>query len=83
MNEDDVLVALENGTLASCALDVFEMEPVGNNPLLQHEHFHGTPHIGAATHEAQSRIGTEMAELLIDFFDGNTPKSVVNRAVLE
>jgi D-3-phosphoglycerate dehydrogenase len=83
VNEADVLVALENGTLASCALDVFEVEPAGNNPLLQHENFHGTPHIGAATHEAQGRIGFEMADLLNEFFDGNIPQSVVNRAVLE
>jgi D-3-phosphoglycerate dehydrogenase len=83
VNEDDALLALENGTLSSCALDVFEIEPVGNHPLLQHENFHGTPHIGAATQEAQVRIGFEMADLLIDFFAGEIPKSVVNRAVLE
>ncbi len=83
VNENDVLTALENGTLSSCALDVFEVEPVGNHPLLQHANFHGTPHIGAATHEAQARIGFEMADLIIDFFAGGIPHSVVNRAVLE
>jgi D-3-phosphoglycerate dehydrogenase / 2-oxoglutarate reductase len=83
VNENDVLSALENGTLSSCALDVFEIEPVGNSPLLQHVNFHGTPHIGAATFEAQARIGFEMANLLIEFFAGQTPKSVVNRTVLE
>lgn len=83
VDEAAVLSALEDGTLASCALDVFEVEPVGDSPLLQHPNFHGTPHIGAATLEAQARIGTEMAELLIGHFNGETPKSVVNRAVLE
>ena len=83
VNESDVLIALENGTLSSCALDVFEVEPAGGNPILQHENFHGTPHIGAATHEAQARIGFEMADLLIGFFAGQVPDSVVNRAVLE
>ena len=83
VSEADVLVALENGTLTSCALDVFEVEPAGDNPLLQHENFHGTPHIGAATQEAQSRIGFEMADLLIGFFNDEIPQSVVNRAVLE
>ena len=83
VNENDALLALEDGTLSSCALDVFEVEPAGENPLLQHENFHGTPHIGAATQEAQARIGFEMADLLIDFFEGKIPGSVVNRAVLE
>jgi D-3-phosphoglycerate dehydrogenase len=82
VNETDALEALESGVLASCALDVFETEPVGENPILQHPNFHGTPHIGAATYEAQARIGFEMADLLICFFNGETPKSVVNRAVL-
>lgn len=82
VNEQDALEALENGRLSSCALDVFEVEPAGDNPILKHPNFHGTPHIGAATVEAQNRIGFEMAELLIGFFNGETPQSVVNRAVL-
>ena len=82
VNEKDALDALENGRLSSCALDVFEVEPAGDNPILQHSNFHGTPHIGAATVEAQNRIGFEMAELLIGFFNGETPQSVVNRTVL-
>ncbi|MEC8978666.1 MAG: hydroxyacid dehydrogenase [Candidatus Thermoplasmatota archaeon] len=82
VNEDDVLQALENGTLRSCALDVFESEPETTHGLLQHPNFHGTPHIGAATYEAQARIGLEMANLLIDFFNGVTPQSVVNKSVI-
>jgi phosphoglycerate dehydrogenase-like enzyme len=82
VNEDEVLKALEDGTLSSCALDVFENEPETTHPILQHPNFHGTPHIGAATHEAQARIGFEMANLIIAFFNGDTPKSVVNRDVL-
>ena len=83
VNEDDVLQALEDGTLKSCALDVFEIEPETTHGLLQHPNFHGTPHIGAATYEAQARIGLEMANLLIDFFSGITPRSVVNKSVLD
>lgn len=82
VDETAVLEALNNGTLASCALDVFEVEPAIENPLLNHPHFHGTPHIGAATKEAQQRIGFEMADLIIDFFNGTTPNSVVNKSVL-
>ena len=82
VSEDDALSALEDGTLTSCALDVFENEPQIDHPILQHPNFHGTPHIGAATHEAQHRIGVEMADLLIKYFNGVTPHSVVNRDIL-
>ena len=82
VNEDDVLIALNKGILSSCALDVFEKEPQINHPLLQHPRFHGSPHIGASTQEAQKRIGFEMANLLIDYFNDITPKSVVNKDVL-
>ena len=82
VDEDAALAALNSGQLSSCALDVFEIEPAGEHPIIQHPNFHGTPHIGAATKEAQSRIGFEMADALIEFFDGNTPNSVVNRDVL-
>ncbi|MEE3083796.1 MAG: hydroxyacid dehydrogenase [Candidatus Thermoplasmatota archaeon] len=83
VDEVAVLAALESGQLSSCALDVFEVEPVDDNPLIQHPAFHGTPHIGAATKEAQHRIGIEMADLLIGYFSGTTPESVVNRDVLQ
>ena len=71
--------ALSSGVLTSAALDVFEQEPVDpNHPLLQLEHFHGTPHIGAATKEAQARIGLEMASLLIECLDGGKPSTSLN-----
>ena len=83
VDEKAVLDALESGQLVSASLDVFENEPTtADNRLLLHPGFQGTPHIGAATSEAQARIGFEMAELLIDFFSGRTPKSVLNRDVL-
>jgi D-3-phosphoglycerate dehydrogenase len=82
VDEEATLAALESGQLASAALDVFEVEPAGGNPLLQHANFHGTPHIGAATKEAQGRIGEEMSKLLIDFLDGRRPASALNPEVL-
>ena len=78
VDEDAVLNALNSGDLTSAALDVFEVEPALENPLVQHPNFHGTPHIGAATLEAQARIGEEMETLLIDFFQGNRPHSALN-----
>lgn len=82
VDEEAALDALESGVLASVALDVFEVEPAGDNPLLQHRNFHGTPHIGAATLEAQARIGQEMAALIIDFLEGRKPKSILNPEVI-
>ncbi|MDP6334396.1 MAG: hydroxyacid dehydrogenase [Candidatus Poseidoniaceae archaeon] len=82
VDEVAVLNALESGALSSVALDVFEVEPVVDNPLLNHRNFHGTPHIGAATYEAQARIGQEMAALIIDFLKGRKPKSILNPEVI-
>ena len=73
-----MLEALELGILTSAALDVFEIEPAIGNPLLQHEGFIGSPHIGAATLEAQSRVGLEMVNSLLTYFDDNTPTSAIN-----
>ncbi len=78
VNEDAVLSALESGQLSSAALDVFEVEPPDGNPLLDHADFHGSPHIGAATLEAQDRVGEEMAGLLVDYFNGIRPSSAIN-----
>jgi D-3-phosphoglycerate dehydrogenase len=68
INEDDLLVAITNGTVASCALDVFENEPNPRKELLSNEKIACTPHVGAATLEAQDRIGEELATLIIEAF---------------
>ena len=66
VDEDALLSALEDGTVTSAALDVFEFEPLPKDySLTRHENFHGTPHIGAATKEAQDRIGSELANQII------------------
>ena len=78
VDEASVLSALESGQLSSAALDVFEIEPPDKNSLLAHDNFHGSPHIGAATLEAQNRVGEEMAELLVDYFSGKIPSSAIN-----
>ncbi len=77
VDEGDVFSCLESGDLTSAALDVFEVEPALDNPLLQHPNFHGTPHIGAATLEAQTRIGEEMVGLILDHFAGKRPHSAL------
>lgn len=68
INEDDLLTALASGKVANVALDVFENEPTPRKDLLEHELIASTPHIGAATVEAQGRIGEELAEKIIATF---------------
>ena len=70
--------ALVSGKLSSLALDVFDIEPLGDSLLLELENFHGSPHIAASTIEAQERVGTEMASLLIEFFEDGKPSYSVN-----
>jgi D-3-phosphoglycerate dehydrogenase len=61
VDETALASALENGKLGGAALDVFVNEPTPNADLLKVEKLALTPHIGAATSEAQDRIGTELA----------------------
>ena len=80
VDEDAALEALESGQLSSLALDVFEHEPVDpSSPLLQHKNFHGTPHIGAATIEAQRRVGLDIVDAVLTVLDGGMAETTVNR----
>ena len=62
INEVALLEALDNGKVLFAGLDVFENEPTPEIQILMHPKISLTPHIGAATEEAQDRIGTELAE---------------------
>ena len=62
INEDDLKEAISRGIVAAAALDVFENEPNPDASLTSHESIACSPHIGAATVEAQDRIGTELAD---------------------
>ena len=68
IDENDLLVALEEGVIGGIALDVYENEPNPRKDLLNHPKIACTPHIGAATLEAQDRIGEELAQLIIGQF---------------
>jgi D-3-phosphoglycerate dehydrogenase / 2-oxoglutarate reductase len=65
IDETDLIEGLTSGKIAHAALDVFENEPVPNKAILLNPKISLTPHIGAATEEAQERIGIELAELII------------------
>jgi D-3-phosphoglycerate dehydrogenase len=65
MDEAALVQAIESGKVAGAALDVFENEPKPEIQLLMNSGLSLTPHTGAATNEAQDRIGTELAEQII------------------
>jgi len=65
LDEDALLAALETGKVSFAALDTFENEPTPAIKLLMNERISLSPHIGAATNEAQERIGEELAEQII------------------
>jgi D-3-phosphoglycerate dehydrogenase len=62
INEVALVKAIESGKVARAALDVFEKEPQPEVQLLMNSALSLTPHTGAATNEAQDRIGVELAE---------------------
>ena len=66
IDEVALVEALANGKVAKAALDVFENEPTPEIQLLMNPDLSLTPHIGAATGEAQDRIGTELASQIIE-----------------
>jgi D-3-phosphoglycerate dehydrogenase len=83
IDETALLQGLEQGVISSAALDVFESEPVSANyALIQHDNFHGTPHIGAATLEAQARVGRDIANAIMTVLSGEECETTVNKHLL-
>lgn len=69
IDEAALVAALDNGKLRGAALDVFEKEPVANEAVINNPKISLTPHIGAATVEAQERIGEEIVHIVNEFFN--------------
>ena len=66
VNEDALLQALDSGIVKMAALDVYESEPTKDERIFTHNLISLTPHIGASTIEAQSRIGNETIEVILE-----------------
>ncbi len=64
VDEAALLAALESGKVRAAGLDVYADEPTSNKALYSHPMVSCTPHIGAATVEAQKRIGAEIVEII-------------------
>lgn len=69
IDEVALIAALESGKLSFAGLDTFENEPKPAIKVLMNQRVSLTPHIGAATSEAQDRIGTELASQIIEILN--------------
>lgn len=78
IDEADLLEALESGHVAGAALDVFEVEPPTNNPLVDHPLVIATPHLGASTKEAQLNVAAQVSEEVLQFAKGLPVMSSIN-----
>ena len=73
IDEDALAVALGSGQVAGAALDVFEQEPPASSPLFALPNVVLTPHLGAATAEAQERAALMAAEAVRAYLSGGAP----------
>jgi D-3-phosphoglycerate dehydrogenase len=79
VDETALLEALKSGQAAGAALDVFvEEPPPRDHPLLKLDNLIATPHLGAATGEAQVQVAVDIAKQVADFLVDGTIRHAVN-----
>ena len=78
IDEEALLAALESGRVAGAALDVHAQEPPTDWRVAKHPRVVATPHVGAATAEAQERVGTDIAVQVRDYLKGGLIQHAVN-----
>lgn len=77
--EASLLEALQSGKVAGAALDVFETEPLAtDHPFRTMENVIMTPHLGAATSEAQENVAKDVAEQIVDVLTGKMIRNAAN-----
>ncbi len=70
--------AIRSGHVAGAALDVFDNEPANDSPLFQLDNVVCTPHLGAATTEAQENVALQIAEQMSDFLLSGAVSNAIN-----
>ncbi len=80
INEQDVTDAVKSGKIAGAAFDVYTSEPpADDNPILSiDENIVITPHLGASTAEAQTKVGLAIAQQIVDFLVNGVVNNAVN-----
>ena len=78
VDEAAIRVALDSGQVAGAAFDVFSSEPATENPLFGHPNVVCTPHLGAATTEAQENVALQVAEQMADYLLTGAISNAVN-----
>src|SRR5262249_32819588 len=78
VDEDALRAALDSGHVSGAAFDVFTEEPATNNPLSGHANVVCTPHLGAATTEAQENVALQIAEQMSDYLLRGAISNAVN-----
>jgi D-3-phosphoglycerate dehydrogenase len=78
VDEQALRTALDSGHVAGAAFDVFIEEPAKNNPLFGHPNVVCTPHLGAATTEAQENVALQIAEQMSDYLLRGAISNAVN-----
>ncbi|MBI2827364.1 MAG: phosphoglycerate dehydrogenase [Planctomycetia bacterium] len=82
-DEAALVEGLKSGKLGGVALDVFAEEPCTKSPLFGMKAVLATPHLGASTEEAQTKVAAEGAGLLIDFLTTGAVRHAVNMVSLD
>ena len=78
VDETALRAALDSGHVAGAAFDVFTTEPATENPLFGHPNVVCTPHLGAATSEAQENVALQVAEQMSDYLLKGAISNAVN-----
>ncbi|WP_341989151.1 phosphoglycerate dehydrogenase [Azorhizobium sp. AG788] len=78
VDEVALRAALDSGQVAGAAFDVFTVEPAETNPLFGHPNVVCTPHLGAATTEAQENVALQVAEQMSDYLLSGAISNAVN-----
>lgn len=79
IDEAALAEAVRSGVIAGAAIDVFTKEPAtAENPLVGVDGIVVTPHLGASTAEAQVNVAADVAEQIIEYLRGGSPRSAVN-----
>jgi len=78
LDESALAAALQSGTVAALALDVFAQEPPKNNPLFALPNVVATPHIAGSTVEAQDAVGVQIAQQITDYLRDSVAQNAVN-----